>query len=199
MAGAVFPLVFRREVHMPRLLTLILLIAIIHSCAAIFEKDWDEETNSIHYRITKIESEFDQPDSVKGIEVISVAVDKEISDSTGDSTFSIYLYFVSTKGIGAEPGDTLRVQIDSQWTSLCCVKEWHDHVPLKDVAYNNPRALGWVWIKKSIFEVKREMIHEMAKSKEVRLEVDTPSRMVVGRISHDGTKSIAKFCKKYVR
>lgn len=184
---------------MPRFLTLILLIAIIHSCAAIFEKDRDDENNSTHFRITRIESEFAKPDSVKGIEVVTVAVDKEISDSTGDSTFSIYLYFISTKGIGADPGDTMRVEIDSQWTSLCCVKEWHDHVPLKDVVINDPHALGWVWIKKSIFEVKREMIHEMAKSKDVRLEVTTPSRQVVGRISRDGTKSIAKFCKKYVK
>ncbi len=162
------------------------------------EKDRDEENNSTHYRVSKIESEFAKPDSVKEIEVVLVAIDKEISDSTGDSTFSIYMYFGSNKGTGADPGDTLRMQIDSQWTSVCCVKEEHYHVPLRELI-GDPRAFGWIWLKESIFEVKRETIHELAGSKDLWFEVNTPNRQIIGRISHDGIKSIRKFCKKYVR
>lgn len=179
---------------------LIVSIAMFNLCAAKMKirEVRDEENHSTHYRSADIETELDQPDSLKDYELIVAFIDKEVPDSAGDSLLSLTIIFYSDKGKGADPGDTLKLDIDGQTRYLTCKKEQHWHMPLSEI-YDNPWKTGWIWAKLSYFEITRELLSDMVRGKDVSLDVYLPDRHITGSIHKSGRREIAKFCKKYVK
>lgn len=194
------PQVLCREVHMRILLYLIVSIAMFNLCAAKLKTQVirDEENHSTLYWSPDIETEFDEPDSVKDYDLIALLLDKEVPDSAGDTSLFLMVAFYSEKGIGADPGDTLKLDIDGRTSYLSCIKEDHVHTPLRAIL-DKPRRPGWLWMKLSYFEINRELLSDMVKGKNVSLDVYLSDRHITGSILKSGQKTVAKFCREYVK
>ena len=182
------------------LLCLILSTAMFNLCAAKLKTQEirNEENHSTCYWSPDIETEFDEPDSVKDYDLIAVMIDREVPDSAGNSSIFLMVAFYSEKGIGADPGDTLKLDINGRTSYLSCAKEDHWHVSLRQIL-DKPRRPGWIWMKLSYFEISRELLSDMVKGKDVSLDVYLPDRHITGTILKSGRKVISKFCEKYVQ